>query len=369
MSRSYRRTIDPYPSENDVYKQLTPDDFNFLEDRQLADYAQVKFFSQSNQNVLYDFIKAEDSAQTNQGGTEIIALKLGSSLFIPASLQLISGFSGLWPMGERGNYSCLIIHVIFSMLAIIYWFEPINYAALELNLRTEQLDSELSSLSYGVLLTLLVLGSLIVLLVTSLTMCNAILVLSEPCNVSHSHVDVHLGMATVIISVVCSALSVYVSSSTLRSVTNWVNPTLKNTVLYGFGLRELIITIYITLATGLCSVSTMTQQRNLRLAALILQLISLLLIFGHLLTADRITAVTHNIKVMFSVGLNRPVGPESILLLYTFIVILAILLVAHTISTIINLCKKCSLSEPLNRNLYSQHVEDVPEASNYRANL
>uniref|UniRef100_A0A1I7SAX5 Aa_trans domain-containing protein n=1 Tax=Bursaphelenchus xylophilus TaxID=6326 RepID=A0A1I7SAX5_BURXY len=408
---SYRRTLDPYPSESDIYKELTPDDFNFLEDRQLNEYAAVskkrasyrpssscyrpniwsvlnviqifiailllifaffrffRIFGRPNGNILLDFIKAEDYAQSNQDGTEIISIKLGASLFVPCCLQLISGFSGVWPGQPRSNYGCLIVHVIFSMFAIVYWFEPITYAALELNLRNVQLENNISSLTYHILLVLLVLTALMVLVVTSLSMCNAILVLSEPCNIVHSPVDVHLGMASVILSIVCSALGVYVSASTLTSVTEWAVPSVRNiAALYGFGLRELIICSYITLATGLCSASTMIQQRNLRLAALVLQIISLFLIFGHMITADRITAVTHNMKTMFSVGLNRPIGPESLLLLYTFISILTVLIVAHTISTILALCK--NFSDPLtSSNMYSQQLDEGQEHSAYHANI
>lgn len=51
--------------------------------------------------MLLDFVKVEDYVASNQDGTDLIAIKLGTSIFLPAFMQLLAGFTGLYPLRRR----------------------------------------------------------------------------------------------------------------------------------------------------------------------------------------------------------------------------------------------------------------------------
>lgn len=90
---------------------------------------------------MLDFVKVEDYVSSNQDGTDLIGIKLGTSIFLPAILQLIAGLTGLYPLKRRPPKSLYILCIIFAGFSVLFWFRPIVYAIFELNLRNIQLQT------------------------------------------------------------------------------------------------------------------------------------------------------------------------------------------------------------------------------------
>lgn len=64
-------------------------------------YRQIFNKSFIDSMTLWDFIKSEDNAKTNQEGTAIVGVKLGASIFVPAILQFLSSLTALFPLYRR----------------------------------------------------------------------------------------------------------------------------------------------------------------------------------------------------------------------------------------------------------------------------
>lgn len=247
--------------------------------------------------LLLDFVKAEDYAQSNRDGTDVIGVKLGASVFAPALFQVLGGCAGLWPLQRHArtcslvsvveidfqqqlinfkiayflnrliwmlnNLSSLriqiskkvggpkfqnvdvlvpqqreqdvqVLHILFASLAVLLWVEPIVYAGLELNLRYVQLESATSSGAYQVrsppppecppaqvLVLLLSLCALDCVVLGALSAAHASTRLCPEGRSASSVPDIHLGMASLVLSLVCASFCVYVTSSTLTNVADW----------------------------------------------------------------------------------------------------------------------------------------------------
>uniref|UniRef100_A0A915D967 C2H2-type domain-containing protein n=1 Tax=Ditylenchus dipsaci TaxID=166011 RepID=A0A915D967_9BILA len=291
---------------------------------------------QTGLDSLLDFTKAEDYANTNQEGTAIVAIKLGQAIFIPAILQFLASVVGLFPLYMRPPKFYMMLHLLFSSFSIVLWIEPIFLAALELNLRNVQLNTFYQGVNFRVLLAVIMLFSADVLLVGSFLAVYSAAQLSSNSRTNNSVVDIHINMCTLLISLACFALSCYATYNSMTKVTYWPTSSRNLAALYGVGLRELIVSSYVLCAAIYGSCATILRLKSLRLGAIVTQSISLFCIFIYLLNADRITATTHNVQLMLKSSISTPFSGEILMILYFFVVLLAIVLLVQLTSTTIN---------------------------------
>ncbi|KAI6220080.1 hypothetical protein M3Y99_01619600 [Aphelenchoides fujianensis] len=193
-----------------------------------ASFRYLRLYNRNNTDTLMDFVKIEDYVQSNNDGTELISIKTGTSVFLPAIMQLAGGFAGLYPLRRRPPKKQLvqILHVWFMSLSILFWFRPTFYAALELNLRNVQLDDAIDSVTYRLLIALFCVVAVDVFVVNSILLIQASTHLSSAIRTQNHVTDLYVIMLSVIMSALCLSLSIYVSIYTLTNVSSWQVVTL-----------------------------------------------------------------------------------------------------------------------------------------------
>ncbi|KAI6176816.1 hypothetical protein M3Y97_00839900 [Aphelenchoides bicaudatus] len=328
-----------------------------------ACFRHFQLFGRPEAKVLLDFVKVEDYVASNQDGTDLIAIKLGTSIFLPAILQLLAGFTGLYHLRIRPPKALYILNIIFCSLAILFWFRPIVYAVFELNLRNVQLRNGSNETNHWLISIALFLISLDILIINSVLLIRANTCLSSSIRTPNHILDVHVSMLAIFMSVLCIVCSIYAVAYTMTNVSGWGQEDHNIASLYGFGLRELIISTYIFLITIYTCSSVVIRRKNMRQSALTLQIVGLVCLFYELLNEDRLLAASHNIRVMFTQGISDPINPEIILLLYTFIVLLTIILSIQIFSTALNVFEApvCNVYSPTTSNI--QPVSQVVHSS------
>ncbi|KAI1729383.1 hypothetical protein DdX_01623 [Ditylenchus destructor] len=292
---------------------------------------------QGSQNLLLDFTKAEDYAGSNQEGTSIIAIKLGSSIFVPAVLQFLCSITALlFPLYRRPPKYFMILHLMFSSFSVVLWMESTFLAALELNLRNVQLNAFYEGINFRVMVFVTALMAIDVLLVNSVLIIYAAAQLSSNAKTLNSTAIPYVNMVALLAALSSLALSAYTTASSMTNVASWPTPIQNIAVLYGLGLRELIVTSYVLCSVIYGNVITILRHKSLRMGAIVTQGISLFAVILYLLNSDRITAVTHNVQTMTAVNVTTPFSSEIMIVLYCFITLLALALLAQLTSTIIN---------------------------------
>ncbi|KAI6201873.1 hypothetical protein M3Y96_00888500 [Aphelenchoides besseyi] len=291
-----------------------------------ASFRYFRLYNRNNNDSLMDFIKIEDYVTSNKDGTELIGIKMGTSIFLPAFSQLIGGFMGLYPLRRRPPKSLYILHIWFMSISVLFWFRPTFYAALELNLRNVQLHDAIDSVNYRLLIALFCIVAIDVFIVNTLLIIYASLHLMSSIRIQSHIIDFYILISTVIISALCLSLTIYSTIFTLTNVSTWTQSVKNMFALYGFGLRELIVCSYIFFACAFSAALTVSRRKNMRLSIVIIQSLSLLVLLSAILNEDRLIAAAHNIRTMFTQGVSQPIGAESILLVYLFCIVLAIAL-------------------------------------------
>uniref|UniRef100_A0A7E4W4U0 TRP domain-containing protein n=1 Tax=Panagrellus redivivus TaxID=6233 RepID=A0A7E4W4U0_PANRE len=300
-----------------------------------------RVFDNTVTDLLLDFLKAEDFASSNNEGTSIIAMKVGAAAFIPCIMQFLGGLCGLFPFFKRPPRFLVVLNLVFTAIALKQWFEPIILVIFELNLRNVQLEDAHTSAGYRLLITAIVLLTILIVFVHSAVIIHAAAQMGKKDDTHSSLFDLHVNLVTVVLSIIVVGFSAHATSNSLTDVTGWTNFGLRNqAALYGFGLRELLISGFVFFVSIFGSFAAIIHSRELRFGAMALQITSILIIFQHLLTGDRILAVSHNIDKMFRAEVTTPFSAEIPLLLYVFVVLMSISLIVLLVPTALNVFRQ-----------------------------
>ncbi|KAE9554640.1 hypothetical protein FO519_002127 [Halicephalobus sp. NKZ332] len=244
-----------------------------------------RVYNNPQADILLDFLKAEDFANSNTEGTAIIAMKVGSSLFIPSILQFTSGICGLFPLYKRPPKFLIIINLLLSSLVLKLLFEPIILVAFELNLRNVQLAPLWDNSSYRLLIAVIIIISIMLLFINAASTVHAASQLINSDETESSFLDLHISMVTIVFSVISICFSIFTCKNSLTTVAEWPGLGLRNlAALYGVGLRELLISSFVFFCSIFGSFAAVIKSRSLRFGALVLQIPLLLYIFLLLMT-------------------------------------------------------------------------------------
>uniref|UniRef100_A0AC34RJV3 Uncharacterized protein n=1 Tax=Panagrolaimus sp. JU765 TaxID=591449 RepID=A0AC34RJV3_9BILA len=300
-----------------------------------------RIYNNAEADLLLDFVKAEDFASSNNEGTAIIAMKVGSCLFIPVILQFITGLCGLFPVYKRPPKFVMVINLLLSSFALKLLFEPVILVAFELNLRNVQLVLQSDDANYRLLIAVVTIIAIFLIFLNAASVVHAASQLIDADNVQSSLFDLHVNMVTIVFAIISICFSAYATANSLTNVSSWPSMGLRNqAALYGFGLRELIICSFIMFCSIFGGFAAVVKSGQLRFGSLALQIVSILLVFDHLLTGDRILAVSHNIDKLFRATSTIPFSPEIPLLLYIFILLMTISLFVQLVPTTMNIFKR-----------------------------
>uniref|UniRef100_A0A914BW01 Pre-mRNA-splicing factor SPF27 n=1 Tax=Acrobeloides nanus TaxID=290746 RepID=A0A914BW01_9BILA len=299
------------------------------------------FTQNAHSDMLFDFVKAENFVDTNQEGAEIIAIKLGSGLFLPAIFQLISGIVVLGSVYKKPPPTyLLVLCILLTIFSIVLWIEPLVLATLELNLRHIQFLSDETNIAYfRLMIVLTVLLAIDVLIVASMLLIYATAQFTHFRTIYNSIMDLHINIVTLIIATIALVLSIYSLANSMTDANKWRNSSRNTLALYGIGLRESILTSYIFLGSLFSMLVSAMRLQTFRFSTFFIQGLSLFMLISNLLNSDRITSVTHNVRVMLNVGTAEPFTGEILLLLYVFVLLLAIAILVQLFTTTFNIFK------------------------------
>uniref|UniRef100_A0A1I7XPT4 Transmembrane protein n=1 Tax=Heterorhabditis bacteriophora TaxID=37862 RepID=A0A1I7XPT4_HETBA len=126
-------------------------------------------------NILVDIDKPEGIATfpKENSDTGIIRVKSAASVFIPAMFHSISALAGFWPLIRKKKRCYQVIHILFSVLAILQWFNCIHSVAIEINVYLVQLQDLYQASSYVIYVVLLCAGYFGTIILPSITLCIA----------------------------------------------------------------------------------------------------------------------------------------------------------------------------------------------------
>lgn len=172
-------------------------------------------------------MKVEDYVASNKDGTDLISIKLGTSLFLPAILQFFAGFTGLYPLRRRPpkslyvsycHFYCLcrnfqILNIIFSALTILFWFRPLIYAVFEVNLRNVQLENNYNSGYHWALIVVLCILALDVFIINSILLIYANSHMASSIRTLNHASDLQLSVLSIVLGILCVGCSIYSTAS------------------------------------------------------------------------------------------------------------------------------------------------------------
>ena len=200
-------------------------------------------------------------------------MKVGSTLFIPSILQFFSGICGLFPLYKRPPKFLIVINLILSSVVLKLLFEPITLLAFELNLRNVQLSPLWDDSNYRLLIAVITISTIMLFFINTASVIHAASQLIKSDDSESSFLDLHVTMVTIVFSVISICFAAYATANTLTSVAEWPGLGLRNqAALYGFGLRELLISSFVCFSSIFGGFAAVIKSRPLRFGALILQM-------------------------------------------------------------------------------------------------
>lgn len=228
-------------------------------------FVQIKQCFQNTQiDALLDFIKPEDFAMSNTEGTSIIAMKVGSSLFIPCILLLINGLIGLYPLYKEQPKPLIISNLFFSFLTLKLLFDPIISIAFELNLRNVQITDGWNNSNYRLLIAAISIITILLILINMISIIYSSSQLLKDDEISISPINLCVNIVLIVFSIISICFGVYSTANSMTKVTEWPNVNVRNAAaLYGFGLREVLISSFVFLASFINGITVVTKSRNL----------------------------------------------------------------------------------------------------------
>ncbi|KAK0419439.1 hypothetical protein QR680_014145 [Steinernema hermaphroditum] len=289
------------------------------------------FLGAANTNTLLDLSKAEDFASNNREGAAIIAVKSGTSVVVPAFLQILAGLCGFWPLVERRPNFLQILLILFGSISIFLWIEAVLIMSVEINLEFVQIRHTTDAI-YGLLIAVLTILAIDVIFINAILVAIASteLIVQKPTDRSKSLVIWNVLLSAVALAtLIISAIAL---SSSMTGVSFWNQTTTNPTAMYNIGLREVVISGLVLFSSTYGLYSACLEPGH-RFGAAIISSIALLSTVVYIFNTDRILSITHNIRILLSTTNAYPIGGILLLILYCLLLFLAFGLVVVTAVT------------------------------------